>query len=77
MQYLYLIILLNFEDIEELNNNSDNKMLSVNVLTSKDNQLLNRLYQIKNMPKNIIVKPPIMTVKDYFHYDMGSIRPNT
>ena len=60
---IYLIILLHLEEIEE---GFDNKTLSINVLTSKDNQLLNRLYQIKHMPKTIIVKPPIMTVQDYF-----------
>lgn len=60
---IYLIILLNLEVIE---NNLDNKTLFVNVLTSKNNQVLNRLYKIKNMPEKIIVKPPIMTVKDYF-----------
>ena len=60
---IYLIILLNLEEIE---NNLDNKTLFVNVLTSKNNQLLNRLYKIKNMPETVIVKPPIMTVKDYF-----------
>lgn len=60
---IYLIILLNLEEIED---KLDNKTLFVNVLTSKNNQLLNRLYQIKNMPETIIVKPPIMTVEDYF-----------
>ena len=60
---IYLIILLNLEEVED---NLDNKTLLVNVFTGKDNQLLNRLYQIKNMPKTIIVKPPIMTVQDYF-----------
>ena len=60
---IYLIILLNLKEIED---NLDNKTLFVNVLTSKNNQLLNRLYQIKNMPETIIVKPPIMTVEDYF-----------
>ena len=60
---IYLIILLNLEEVEE---NLDNKTLFINVLTSKNNQLLNRLYKIKNMPETIIVKPPIMTVQDYF-----------
>ena len=60
---IYLIILLNLEEVDD---NLDNKTLLINVLTNKDNHLLNRLYKIKNMPETIIVKPPIMTVQDYF-----------
>ena len=53
-------------NFEQPNSPSDIKTLLINVITKQDNHVLNRLYKIKNMPETIIVKKPIMTVKDYF-----------
>jgi len=60
---IYLIISMN---LEQIGAPSDVKTLLINVLTKQDNHVLNRLYKIKHMPETIIVKPPIMTVEDYF-----------